>query len=103
MSDKRGKWSKKERDLIWKNYVDDKEYIKSCINDIGISIDFNNFVFSQEAPCPFCGERILKAQYQGVQKNKWASWDVDHKNSDSKDNNLNNLQPMHPWCNKEKN
>jgi hypothetical protein len=41
MSDKRGKWSKKERDLIWKNYVDDKEYIKSCINDIGISIDFN--------------------------------------------------------------
>jgi hypothetical protein len=102
VADKRGRWSKKERDLIWKSYVDDREYIISCMNDIGISIDFDNYNFSQEAPCPFCGELMLKAQYQGAQMDKWASWDIDHIDGNSNNNNLNNLQPMHPWCNKEK-
>jgi len=28
------------------------------------------YIYTQSAPCPFCGEKMLKAQYQGVQPDK---------------------------------
>jgi|GEM_PF-5368851 len=29
-----------------------------------------SYIYTQAAPCPFCGEKMLKAQYQGVQPDK---------------------------------
>jgi len=98
MADKRGKWTKEDKDLIWKNYVNKKIY------DYFEEDDLNEFDLNQECPCPFamCEGYMLKAQYQGKQPNKDYSWDIDHINGNPKDNRLENLQPMHPWCNKEK-
>lgn len=97
MSDKRGKWSKNNRNIIWKSYIEIKMWrIFNNLNEL-------KWNWSQQAPCPYCGESMLKAQYQGSQPNKWASWDIDHINGNSEDNRLENLQPMHPICNKKKN
>ncbi|WP_342274869.1 HNH endonuclease signature motif containing protein [Spiroplasma endosymbiont of Cantharis lateralis] len=96
MSDKRGRWSKDDLNIIWKDYINIKIY--KYFNDLN-KLDWD---LSQEAPCPYCEELMLKAQYQGFQPNKEFSWDVDHINENSKDNFISNLQPMHPKCNKEK-
>ncbi|AUB31745.1 HNH endonuclease signature motif containing protein [Spiroplasma floricola] len=96
MADKRGTWSKEDRNIIWKDYISNKmfKYFQK--------LDKEKWDFSQEAPCPLCGSLMLKAQYQGVQPDKKYSWDIDHINENYEDNFINNLQPMHPKCNKQK-
>ncbi len=97
MADKRGKWSKEDLKLIWKSYIDHKMWKKfKNLNEL-------QWDWTQKAPCPYCGTSMLKAQYQGVQRDKTSSWDIDHINGNPIDNALENLQPMHPWCNKKKN
>jgi hypothetical protein len=100
MADKRGKWTKEELKEIWDSYVEDDDYIEDVFKKF--NLDANEFDLNQEAPCYWCGEIMLRAQYQGKQPDKWASWDVDHINSNPQDNRINNLIPMHPWCNKDK-
>ncbi|WP_308149662.1 hypothetical protein [Spiroplasma sp. AdecLV25b] len=66
---------------IWKDYVQNKIYgiFKSKNN-------FQNWDLSQEAPCSRCGKTMLKSQYQGVQPDKDYSWDVDHIDSNPRNN-----------------
>lgn len=90
MADKRGNWSKTDLKLIWKNYITTK---------ISSTADYD---LTQSAPCPECGIAMLKAQYQGYQRDKEYSWDVDHVDENSSNNDISNLQPIHPKCNKNK-
>lgn len=100
MKDKRGKWTKEDLKEIWISYVEDTEYISNLAERA--DIDLEDFNLNQNSPCPWCGEIMIRAQYQGDQPDKWGSWDVDHIDGNPKNNEINNLQPMHPWCNKEK-
>lgn len=95
MSDKRGNWTKNDLKIIWKSYVENKI--------LRLFSNLDEYDLTQMAPCSYCRKVMLRAQYQGVQPNKDCSWDVDHIDSNPKNNILENLQPMHPWCNKEKN
>lgn len=92
----RGNWSKSARNDIWLNYINEIlwDYFKSIHDDWDLP---------QEAPCSWCGRRMVKAAYIGVQQNEGPySWDVDHIDRNHRNNYLDNLQPMHPRCNKEK-
>jgi hypothetical protein len=97
VSDKRGKWSKQDKRIIWNNYVD------NMVIKIFRENQLNSLDLTQRAPCPYCGKLMFRAQYQGVQPNQGFSWDIDHINGNSDNNSISNLQPMHPWCNKRKN
>lgn len=103
MTDKRGSWTIQEKHETWSDYIETKMWKLFDNNSLNKLENDKGWDFKQEAPCPKCGEKMLKAQYQGSQPNKSYSWDIDHINSDPDNNSLGNRQPMHPWCNKEKN
>jgi len=90
-------WTKEEKRKIWNDYINNKMWER--FNEEALKEA--NWDWNQAAPCPYCGKKMLRAQYQGLQPDKEFSWDIDHiKNSTN--NSLNNLQPMHPRCNKLK-
>jgi len=74
-------WSKEAKRLIW----------------------VDTFGNTQEANCPYCGRRMCRSAYEGDQPSSDYAWNVDHIDSNPSNNCLDNLQPMHPWCNREKN
>jgi len=98
MADKRGSWAKPERNLIWKDYIDNKMWIRFDKNSL-LNLEWD---WKQKAPCPICGTLMLKAQYEGFQSGQPGSWNIDHWDNNPKNNNLMNLFPMHTTCNNKK-
>lgn len=91
-----GNWNKSARNDIWLNYINEIlwNYYESIHDDWDLT---------QEAPCSWCGKRMVKGTYFDGSKNEGRySWDVDHIDNNHKNNYLDNLQPMHPRCNKMK-
>ncbi|AOX43885.1 hypothetical protein S100390_v1c05460 [Spiroplasma sp. NBRC 100390] len=92
MKENNHKWGRYERNSIWKSYAMNKvqKYFEHK--------DYSKYDLFQEAPCKYCGQLMLKAQYQDIQPNKDYSWVVDYIDTNFTNNTLENLQPAHPWC-----
>ncbi|WP_339033491.1 HNH endonuclease [Spiroplasma endosymbiont of Cantharis rufa] len=107
MSENRKKWSKTELKNIWVDYIENKIWKLNFNED---ELD-NSWNLNSEAPCPYQNKclqkqndagKMLRCQYQGNQNGDYK-WSVDHIDGNPKNNNINNLWPMHPDCNKHKN
>ncbi|ATG97736.1 hypothetical protein [Mesoplasma lactucae] len=96
------KWTKEELDNIWEAYVGNGDYMAEI--DSQFRLDLGKWHFATEAPCSWCGEAMLKSAYGTTtsEQEEPCAWDVDYYNNDKEDDELPNLQPMHPWCIKEK-
>lgn len=62
---------------------------------------------SNHRKCSWCGDKMQFGEYVGFHDGKEHSaysWDIDHRQPKYNNGNdkFKNLQPMHPWCNKEK-
>lgn len=95
-------FTQSQRNEIWLYYINSRMWDIFNNDRLNELQDSGSYIYAQAAPCPFCGEKMLKAQYQGVQPDKSFSWDIDHIDNNPTRNNVVNLQPMHPWCNKKK-
>ncbi len=54
----------------------------------------------QQAKCSYCHNDMSKAQHCGVQGGD--CWNIDHRDGNPDNNDINNLWPMHKSCNEKK-
>ncbi|WP_338983032.1 HNH endonuclease signature motif containing protein [Spiroplasma endosymbiont of Othius punctulatus] len=88
----RKKFTSKVVRLVFKNYSEKNKHKLKNGQDP-----------TQEAMCPKCNKTMLKAQYLGnMKEEKDKTWDIDHIDQNNENNDISNLQPMHPICNKQK-